>query len=159
MPKSLTLAALALTVLVACGTAGAGSGGSSSSSTQGITEAQALAVAEQTFPKAEQYGYFAVCGVDGNTGACPYSERLKTRLAALKDTLMRAQTPSPDRQLTVTVLPGRAVVRAELFGGRAMYDLTIVRAADGRLLVDDESCAGQESTSIYAERFVACTLA
>ena len=158
MLKSLTLAALALTVLVACGSAGASNGSSSSGTTQGISEAQALAVADQTFPKAEQYGYYVVCGLDGNTAACPYSERLKARLAALKDTLMRAQTPSSDRKLSVTVLGDAAIVRAELFGGRAMYDLTIVRASDGRLLVDDESCAGQGSTSIYAERLVACNL-
>lgn len=159
MRKSLTLAALALTALAACGTAGARNGSSSNAAGQAITEVQALAVAEQTFPKVEQYGYYAVCGLDGNTAACPYSDRLKTRLAALKDTLMRAQNPSADRKLSVTVLGDRAIVRTELFGGRAIYDLTIVRAPDGRLLVDDESCAGQERTSVYAERFVACSLA
>jgi hypothetical protein len=123
-----------------------------------VTAQQIVALAEQVFPKVEQYGYYGVCGVDGNVRECPYTDRLKARLVELRETLMRAQNPSLTREITAEIIsPDAGIAHVRLFQGRTTLDLYVVRKGSA-LLVDDGVCAGRKDTSIYA-KFVACNAA
>jgi hypothetical protein len=116
---------------------------------------QVTAVAENTFPLVQPYGYYSVCGVTGDSTACPYTARLKARLSQLRAALIPAQNPSPTRAVNAEITgPGSAVAHVQLFNGQQRLDLQIV-VVDGRVLVDDESCTGRPETSIYAT-LVAC---
>jgi hypothetical protein len=120
-----------------------------------LTTAQTTAVAEQTFPLIQPYGYYAVCGVDGDLSACPYTPRLKARLAELRATLSRAQNPSATRVVSAELTgPSTGLAHVSLFDGREQLDLSVVLQG-GQVLVDDESCTGRADTSIY-ETLVAC---
>lgn len=105
-----------------------------------------LSLVDAVFPRSSSGGYL-VCGLDGDTAACPYTARLKSRLAAARATLCRCQPPAPDRATSIMATPtgGRVVV----LYGRQQFELEVV-SGDGRWLVDDETCvgAGPES-SIY----------
>jgi hypothetical protein len=123
-----------------------------------VTAQQITALAEQVFPKATQDGGYGVCGVDGNVSACPYTDRLKARLAQLGQTLARAQNPSATREVTGEILsPNAGIAHVKLFGGLETLDLWVVQRGQ-MLLVDDEICAGRKDTSIYA-MFVTCDAA
>ena len=119
------------------------------------TPAQVEAVADNVFPLIQPFGYYGACGLDGNLATCPYTERLKSRLGQLRETLMRSQNPSATRQVETRVTPDGSIARVTLFGGREVVDLVVVREPDGSLLVDDETCAGRPETSIYSA-FSAC---
>ena len=123
-----------------------------------VATQQIAALAEQVFPKVGEQGAYAVCGADGNVSACPYTDRLKARLTELRQTLLRAQNLSTTREITAEMMsPVVGIAHVTLFQGRTKLDLWIVQR-DGRLLVDDEICAGRKDTSIYAT-FVACDAA
>jgi hypothetical protein len=161
-----------LAVVVACGgaaptgtTGGKGAPQSSASAVPvampssaadgSLTVAQTKAVAEQTFPLVQPYGYYAVCGLNGDLSGCPYTPRLKARLTQLRDTLSRAQNPSTTRDVTAEVTgPAAGLAHVRLFDGQEQLDLSVVMQ-DGQVLVDDEICAGRTNTSIY-ETLVAC---
>jgi hypothetical protein len=120
-----------------------------------MTKQEIVALAETVFPNEAQYGYYGVCGVDGNVSLCPYTDRLKARLTELRATLTRAQNPSLTREITAEILsPNAGIAHVRLFQGREQLDLWVVRRGDA-LLVDDEICAGRKDTSIYAT-FVPC---
>lgn len=124
-------------------------------STGAVTTEQVVAVAEQTFPQIQPFGYYAPCGLNGQLTGCPYTERLRARLTTLKETLMRAQNPSDSREITAELVsPDAGIAHVKLFGGREVLDLFVVRSGS-TVLVDDEICAGQKSTSIYSA-FTAC---
>jgi len=127
----------------------------SPTASRSVTPQQIAALAEQVFPKMAQPGYYGVCGLDGNVNACPYTDRLKARLTALRQTLARAQNPSNTREITAEIMsPESGIAHVKLFQGRQMLDLWVVQRGQ-TLLVDDEICAGRKDTSIYAT-FVAC---
>ncbi|HEX6548894.1 MAG TPA: hypothetical protein VF134_09150 [Candidatus Dormibacteraeota bacterium] len=137
-----------LAAAVACGSpvhAGAPNGS--------ITTAAVQAMAEQTFPLVPAYGYYGVCGLTGDVSGCPYTPRLKARLAELKATLCRCRNPAPTLQVTATVTGANTGVAHVKYGSET-FDLAAVRQ-NGQVLVDDETCAGRRSTSIY-ETLVAC---
>lgn len=113
-----------------------------------------VAVAEKVFPKVDALGYYVACGFDGNLAGCPYTERLKTRLTELGYPLGRSQNPFDTREIVAEVTPSGAVAHVALDGGRLRLDLAMV-SQDGRVLVDDETCAGRSGTSIY-DPLVAC---
>lgn len=113
---------------------------------QSITAPEASALADQVFPLIRPYGYFGVCGSDGQTAACPYTERLKARLAATQTTLCRCQNPSSTREIKAGSGPG--AVDVLMYGGSVSYRLLLVRQ-DGKLLVDDELCGDRPQSSIY----------
>ena len=142
--------------LSACGPSQLASGvGSTATPPGSMTKQQIVALAETVFPKEAQYGYYGVCGVDGNVSLCPYTDRLKARLTELRVTLTRAQNPSLTREITAEILsPNAGVAHVRLFQGREQLDLWVVRRGEA-LLVDDEICAGRKDTSIYAT-FVPC---
>ena len=157
--RTLLMAGLAAVLVAACGGtagAGAGTGGTPVPKTvDALTAAQVVTVAQQAFPLVKEYGYYGVCGLNGDTSACPYSDRLKSRLAELRDTLLRAQNPSQTLEVTAELTgPSTGVAHVTLFGGRQKLDLAVV-SAGGRVLVDDEICAGRPGTSIY-EPFTVC---
>lgn len=118
-----------------------------------LTAAQVRVVAEQSFPLIQPYGYYAVCGLTGDTTACPYTPRLKARLAEQRVTLSRAQNPAPAREVAVE-LTGPATGIAHVKLGTTALDLDVV-LSDGQVLVDDESCMGRAGSSIY-ETIAAC---
>lgn len=142
--------------LAACGPSqSTGRPASTSTPSGSVTTQQIAALAEQVFPKARQDGRYGVCGVDGNVTACPYTDRLKARLAQLGQTLARAQNPSATRDITAEIMsPDAGIAHVKLFQGRNTLDLWVVQRGQ-QLLVDDEVCAGRKDTSIYAT-FVAC---
>ena len=95
------------------------------------------------------------CGLDGNLTSCPYTDRLKARLTQTRETLGRAQNPSDSRTIRPKITgPDSGVAHVLMFDGRQAMDLIVVEEA-GRVLVDDETCAGQPSTTIYGTP-VAC---
>ena len=150
-------------LVAACGGAAAGAGvaappvPSSPAATAAAGPASAAelaAVAEAVFPNIQDYSYYGVCGVTGDVADCPYTDGLKARLTDLKQTLLRAQNPSPTREIAAWPTATGGVARVTLFGGRQAVDLVIVRQGD-QLLVADETCAGRPETSIYAD-FTAC---
>lgn len=141
-------------VLAACGAAATtGDPASVAAGGSDITAQEITAVAEQTFPKVDQY--YVPCGLDGNLTSCPYTDRLKARLTELRETLGRAQNPSATRTVQPKVTgPDSGVAHVVMFQGRQAMDLIVVKQA-GRVLVDDETCTGRPGTSIYAP-LVAC---
>jgi hypothetical protein len=141
-------------MLAACGAAStAGDPGGAAAGGSNITAQEIVAVAEQTFPQAGQY--YIVCGVDGNVTSCPYTDRLKARLAESRQTLGRAENPSGTRTVRPKVTgPDSGVAHVLTFQGRQALDLMVVKRA-GRVLVDDETCTGQPSTTIYGT-FTTC---
>jgi hypothetical protein len=115
-----------------------------------------VAVGEEVFPFQSQFGYYGVCGVDGNLSNCPYTDRLRQRLTQESATLCRCQNPSQSREVSAQVSGSGGVVAVTLWDGRVTYDLEIV-SVGGRLLVDDETCHGQGAdTSIY-QTLAACS--
>lgn len=145
--------------LSACGSAQSTGGSAVTSSQSGsLATTQIVTLAEQVFPKVSFGAYYGVCGEDGNVSACPYTDRLKARLTGLRGTLARAQNPSETREITAEITgPDAGIAHVKLFQGHASLDLRVVRRG-GRLLVDDEICAGQQDTSVYA-KFVPCDTA
>lgn len=110
-------------------------------------QAEAHSVADDTFPYVGHS--YSVCGLNGDTSKCPFTERLKTRLQQARATLCRCQNPWNDRTIgaDATLVGWTAHVR---MGGAWKFDLLLVRE-NGQLLVDDEVCAGAgPSTSIFA---------
>jgi len=106
-------------------------------------------LAERVFPYVEQYDYFGVCGVDGDTSNCPYTARLAQRLKESSATLCRCQNPSPTREIRVSPAQGGGVIRVSLNRGSVNFELQVITEG-GRLLVDDERCVGQgRESSIY----------
>ncbi len=152
-------AGLALLGAACGGSAGSGSAATpipavTPTATGAVTEAQIASLARQVFPAAG--GSYSVCGADGRLAGCPYSDRLKTRLAEIKQTLLRAQNPSHTLQVTAELMsPETGIAHVALFSGREKLDLWVTRQG-GNLVVDDEICAGRKETSIYATPFVAC---
>jgi hypothetical protein len=140
---------MAAIVLAACGatvTTTSQSGSPSPSVAQDL-----VAVAKVTFPYVAQYKYYAVCGLTGDMSQCPYTERLKARLAAAKITLCPCQNPASSLDVTATPTQTGGIAHVVLGYGAApiKLDLVIVRSG-GLLLVDDELCTGAAgSTSIY----------
>jgi len=136
--------------LVACG--GTAPTASPSASQSGSTSAEALvAVAKVTFPYLAQYKYYAACGLTGDTSQCPFTERLKARLAAAKITLCACQNPASSLDVTASPTQMGGIAHVVLGYGAApiKLDLVIVRSG-GQFLVDDELCTGAgASTSIY----------
>lgn len=112
-----------------------------------FTAGEMTAVADNVFPLVQPYGYYGVCGLNGDASSCPYTARLKARLAELKATLCRCQNPSPTRAITAD--PAGHTVDVVMYSGGADYRLILVRSPDGRLLVDDEQCGARPETSIY----------
>ena len=141
-------------ILTACDAAPlAGSANSVGAGGSNITAQEIVAAAEQTFPKGDQS--YAVCGVDGNFSSCPFTDRLKARLADTRENLGRSQNPSDTRTVRPKVTgTDSGVAHVWLFDGRQAMDLSVVKQG-GRVLVDDETCAGQPNTSIYGT-FTAC---
>ena len=108
-------------------------------------------MAKVTFPYVAQYKYYAVCGLTGDTAPCPFTERLKARLAAANITLCPCQNPAPSLDVTATPTQTGGIAHVMLGYGAApvKLDLVIVRSG-GQYLVDDELCTGAgASTSIY----------
>ncbi|MDQ6722006.1 MAG: hypothetical protein M3003_14585 [Candidatus Dormibacteraeota bacterium] len=159
--RKLIVVVLAATAaaLSACGPSASASGPASSPApSTSVTTQQIAALAKQVFPKSAQYGWYGVCGLDGNVTACPYTDRLKARLTELRQTLARAQNPSATREITAEIMsPDTGIAHVKLFAGRATLDLWVVHRGQA-LLVDDEICAGRKETSIYAT-FVTCDAA
>jgi hypothetical protein len=145
--------------LSACGSSPATGGPPSTPAPSGsVTTQQIVALAEQVFPKATQEGRYGVCGIDGIVSACPYTDRLKARLAQLGQTLARAQNPSATREITAEIMsPDAGIAHVKLFQGRSTLDLWVVQRGQ-QLLVDDEVCSGRRETSIFA-MFVTCNAA
>jgi hypothetical protein len=107
-----------------------------------------LAIGEQVFPRHSS-GVYAVCGVSGDTQACPYTDRLRDRLADAGATLCRCQNPSMTRAMSAEVTDFGGVLYVVLYDGSQNYMLTVVNR-DGALLVDDQICHGAgPETSIY----------
>jgi len=67
-------------LLAACG-GSASENSPSPTPSQTVAAADLVAVAKLTFPLFSQFGYYAVCGMSGDTSRCPYTPRLKARLA------------------------------------------------------------------------------
>ncbi len=136
-------------LLAACG--GTSTTASPSASPPPNVAQDLVAVARVTFPYVAQYKYYAVCGLTGDTSQCPYTERLKSRLAAAKVTLCPCQNPASSLDVTATPTQTGGIAHVVLGYGAApiKLDLVIVRSG-GQLLVDDELCTGAAgSTSIY----------
>jgi hypothetical protein len=143
--RVLTLVALVALIVVATAflVLRNGEGDKSSNSSEG------LAIGEQVFPFQAEFGYYAVCGLDGNLSSCPYTERLRSRLTQAKATLCRCQNPSRTRVLSADMSDSGGMIYATLFDGRTTFALKVVRE-HGQLLVDDETCrGGAANTSIY----------
>jgi hypothetical protein len=141
---------LAGIILAACGGPTA-SASPSASPSPSVAPADLVAVAKATFPYVAQYNYYAVCGVTGDTSQCPFTDRLKTRLAAARITLCPCQNPASSLDVTATPTQTGGIAHLVLGYGSApiKLDLVIVNAG-GKLLVDDELCTGGgASTSIY----------
>ena len=139
------LALLAVTLALACGATAAPSGPAAGPSPTAAARLD-LALVDAVFPRGAS-GTYAVCGIDGDTAACPYTDRLKSRLAAARVTLCRCQSPAPDRSVSIQGTPsgGRVIV---IYGDQ-QFELAVV-SAGGRWLVDDETClGGAPETSIY----------
>jgi hypothetical protein len=145
-----SLVVAAVMCLVGCGGSSPVTSPSSSpspSAAPSVAAADLVAVAKLTFPYDAQYKYYVVCGVNGDTSRCPYTDRLKARLAAIKGTLCRCQNPA--QSLDVTGSPTATGGVAHVVSGSEKFDLIIVRVSSS-LLVDDEVCSGgAPSTSIY----------
>lgn len=129
-------------------TRGAGASSPTPVSTEPVTVARLMEVGEQVFPLAPS-GVYGVCGAGGNVEACPFTERLKSRLTEARATLCRCQNPSTTRTMSAEVADFGGVLYVVLYEGSQTYMLTVVNR-DGRLLVDDQTCHGQgPETSIY----------
>ena len=119
--------------------------------------AELNAVVEQVFPAIPSGVAYGYCGPNqASREACPYSTRLKARLSTLTSAnFCRCQNGSSTREYTVQPSPtgGRATVTQ--FGGSQVLELTIIREA-GRLVVDDQVCAGRPATSIYNDPVGPC---
>jgi hypothetical protein len=77
--RKLIVASLAIlaTALPACGTRQSTRGPGPTSTparSSSVRTEQITALAEQVFPKVAQYGYYGVCGLDGNVSACPHTD-------------------------------------------------------------------------------------
>jgi len=137
-------------LLAACG-GSASENSPSPTPSQTVAAADLVAVAKLTFPLFSQFGYYAVCGMSGDTSRCPYTPRLKARLAQARMTL--CPCPNPEFSLDVTATPSQTGGVAHVVLGSGpqaiKVDLVIVQSG-GKLLVDDELCTGgSPSTSIY----------
>ena len=110
-----------------------------------------IAVAKLIYPYVAQYGYYSVCGVNGDLSQCPVTDRLKAFLTQKQTTLCSCQNPAPSMDATATPTGPGGVAHVVLGYQTPMrFDLVIVRDA-GRLLVDDQLCTGAgASSSIYA---------
>lgn len=144
-------AVMAGILMAACGGDHPLTEGPSASPSPSVAPAELVAVAKVTFPFVAQYNYYAVCGVTGDPSQCPYTDRLKARLAAAKLTLCRCQNPAASLDVTATPTQTGGVAHVVLgYGFQPLkMDLVMVNTG-GNLLVDDELCTGGgASTSIY----------
>jgi hypothetical protein len=160
MRKLIVVVVAAVAVaLSACGPSQpTGAPASTPSSSDSVRTQQITTLVEQVFPKVSEQPAYGVCGADLNFSACPYTDRLKARLTELRATLLRAQNLSTTRDITAEIMsPDVGIAHVKLFQGRTKFDLWIVQRG-GELLVDDEICAGQKDTSIYAT-YVTCDAA
>lgn len=151
MSVRIAILVVLLTGLSACNSNPSASSGNppAPASPSARTSAELTAVADQIFPYSAESKIYRVCGANGDTSACPMTERLKARLMALKITLCRCQNLSTTREITTESRPTGGVAHVKLYEGRLGFDLIIVNVA-GKLLVDDEECLGKgPSTSIY----------
>src|SRR5207245_9155741 len=69
--------AMGLGILLAACSGPASESSLSPTTSRSVAPADLVAVAKRTFPLIPQFGYYAVCGSDGNTSRCPYTARLK----------------------------------------------------------------------------------
>jgi hypothetical protein len=113
--------------------------------------ADLVAVAKLIYPYDAQYGYYTVCGANGDLSRCPVTDRLKAYLTQKQMTLCGCQNPAPSMDATATSTGPGGVAHVTL-GYQptpVRFDLIIVRDG-GRLLVDDQQCTGVgPSSSIY----------
>ncbi|TMD09672.1 MAG: hypothetical protein E6J01_01205 [Chloroflexi bacterium] len=143
--------AMGLGILLAACSGPASESSLSPTTSRSVAPADLVAVAKRTFPLIPQFGYYAVCGSDGNTSRCPYTARLKARLAQPGITL--CPCPNPEFSMDVTATPSQTGGVAHVVLGSGpqaiKVDLVIIQTG-GKLLVDDELCTGGgPSTSIY----------
>ncbi len=156
----------ALVVSMACGedettpsapTAPAATAVANSTALPAPSVAELNALVEQVFPAIPSGAAYGYCGPNqASRDACPYSARLKARLNALTSAnFCRCQNGSSTREFTVqpSSTGGRATVTQ--FGGSQVLELIIIREA-GRLVVDDQLCAGRPATSIYNDPVGPC---
>jgi hypothetical protein len=109
-----------------------------------------IAVAKAVYPYSAQYGYYTVCGQDGDLSQCPMTDRLKAFLTRTQTTLCGCQNPAPSMDVAAAPTGTGGVAHVELgYQSPLRFELVIVR--DGtRLLVDDQLCTGSgASSSIY----------
>ncbi len=124
-------------------------------STVSATEAELTAVVEATYPYSVENGYYYSCdGIGLET--CPITERLRSRLEAVDETvnaalLCRCQDVSNDRVIAVTPTGPGGSAAVSMFGGTLQLEVSIIRANDGQLLVDDVACASRPETSLYSD--------
>jgi hypothetical protein len=113
------------------------------------TVSQLMALGDQAFPYVSEVGYYGVCGPAGDTSTCPYTERVKTRLAQTQTTLCRCQNPSTTRAMSAEVTDFGGVLYVALNDGSQSFTLTVLNL-DGRLFIDDQVCMGRgPETSIH----------
>lgn len=98
-----------------------------------------VAVAKAIYPYSTQYGYYSVCGVNGDLSHCPVTDRLRTLLTQRQTTLCGCQNPSLSMEVTATPTATGGVAHVVLGSppGAQKFDLIVVRSA-GALLVDDQ---------------------
>jgi len=115
-------------LLAACGETSTTS--SPSPSPPPVVAQDLVAVAKVTFPYIAQYNYYAVCGLTGDPSQCPYTERLKARLAAAKLTLCRCQNPASSLDVTASPTQTGGIAHVVLGYGSSpvKLDLVIVRS-------------------------------
>jgi hypothetical protein len=116
-----------------------------------VTAADLVAVAKRVFPFSAHYGYYVVCGVNGDLSKCPITARLKKRLTQAGITLCQCENPAPSIEATGTPTETGGIAHVVLGyqPNQIKMDLVIVLVG-GKLLVDDELCTGGDaSTSIY----------
>jgi hypothetical protein len=114
-----------------------------------ITEQELLAIGDLIFPASASGNVFGVCGLSGDLSACPVTPRLAQRLQGAHATLCRCQNPSQTRTMTASAGSVGGTIQVALYNGTITYQLAVVRE-NGRLLVDDQTCAGGGAdTSIY----------
>ena len=109
-----------------------------------------IAVAKVVYPYSAQYGYYTVCGLDGDLSQCPMTDRLKAFLTRTETTLCGCQNPAPSMDAAATPTGSGGVAHVVLgYQSPLRFDLVIVREGT-RLLVDDQLCTGSgASSSIY----------
>jgi hypothetical protein len=70
--------------------------------------------------------------------------------------ICRCQNGSSTRQIEVETYEGGAIAHVTMYEGRTTYDLIMVLNEDGSLLVDDQTCNGNITSSIYNDPIELC---